>query len=403
MTALPLLTRLYDRESFGLFATYASLCGVVSPLVTLRYEVGLLLPKSHRLARDLFAACMGIVVIIGVSLGTCAIAWRRPLATAMNAPGLEELILWLPATLILVGTLSVWSQWILRKRAFSLLRRSKISQGVAQAIAQIVFVFWQPTATGLWLGQATGQVMALVPLRSCGRPLKRMWRTVSWRRMWGALVRYRHFPLYSSGSVILNVASLHSPIILLSAFYGDEVVGSLALANVALLAPWALLGNAFAQVYLAEASEELRATRPALEQHFFATFKRLLVLGSVPFVAFATLGPWIIPLLFGSHWEPAGWFVVVLGPMYLAQFVMSPVSQTLNILERQGYQLCWDAARLLLVIAALVTPSLAGYGPLIALSLYSITMTLAYGALFLLCIIAMNQADCMGATRRQTT
>jgi len=391
--ALPVLTRLCDRESFGLFATFASLCGVLAPLVALRYEVGMLLPKSHRLAGDLFAACMGIVTVVGGSLGMIAIVVRRPLAAALNAPGLEELVLWLSAALILTGLLSVWSQWTLRKRAFGLLRRSKIGQGVGQALAQIVLCVWQPTAFGLWLGQAAGQVLALVPLRCCARELKRRLQTTSWTRMRNALVRYRNFPLYSSGSVILNVASLHAPVLLLSAFYGGEVVGGLALANVALLAPWALLGTAFSQVYLAEASEQLRAARPALTKHFIATFKRLLVLGSVPLVAFVALGPWIIPLVFGRQWESAGWYVAILGPMYFAQFVMSPVSQTLNVLERQGCQLGWDAARLVLVIAALVAPSLAGYRPVVTLALYSAAMTMAYGALLFLCVAAIKDEE----------
>ena len=50
-------------------------------------------------------------------------------------------------------------------------------------------------------------------------------------------------------------------------------------------------------------------------------------------------GPTLFALVFGDAWRAAGEIVQLLVPLYLTRFVVTPVSQTLNILGRQKLHL----------------------------------------------------------------
>lgn len=67
-----------------------------------------------------------------------------------------------------------------------------------------------------------------------------------------------------------------------------------------------------------------------------------------------------------------------MAPMFVAQFAMYPISQTLKVLERPGLQLVFDASRLALGVGSLAVAAWLGAEPVTAVLVYSIGMTLSY-------------------------
>lgn len=64
--------------------------------------------------------------------------------------------------------------------------------------------------------------------------------------------------------------------------------------------------------------------------------------------------------------------------MYVMQFVVYPLSQTLNVLERQDLQLAWDIARLLLVITSMGVASFSGWDAIGAVVALGVVMLVGY-------------------------
>ncbi|MNG23852.1 hypothetical protein D3C84_1085050 [compost metagenome] len=67
-----------------------------------------------------------------------------------------------------------------------------------------------------------------------------------------------------------------------------------------------------------------------------------------------------------------------LAPFFLGQFVVAPLSQTLNVLERQDIQLFWDAVRLIVPNFALLLSFLSGCEDKVSLGVYSGSMLVVY-------------------------
>lgn len=95
------------------------------------------------------------------------------------------------------------------------------------------------------------------------------------------------------------------------------------------------------------------------------------------------VAPWLFPSVFGKSWQAAGPVAVLLVPLWIADAVAGPLSQTLTVLERQDVQLTWDLTRLLLVVGAIWGSDRLGLGGHAAVAGYSGAMTLMYGMLWL--------------------
>ena len=145
-----------------------------------------------------------------------------------------------------------------------------------------------------------------------------------------AASRYRKFPLYSVPEALFNTAGLELAILIIAATAAGPEAGFMMLAMRVMGLPLGLVGTSVGQVYLTEASQKWRDGE-------LAAFTRrmmwnLFKAGTPPLVLAAVACPLLFPLVFGAEWARAGIIVVWLTPMFILQFVASPVSMVLHVI-----------------------------------------------------------------------
>jgi O-antigen/teichoic acid export membrane protein len=170
------------------------------------------------------------------------------------------------------------------------------------------------------------------------------------------------------------------PLLVIGALYGAADSGQFAFTFRVMLAPVALVSLAYSQVFIGR----ITASRSSLGPVARSTARRLTIIGALPVAALGLLGPWLFPLLFGSTWSVAGWMALLLTPMLMAQVVVSPVSQVVNVCERQDLMLVWDVARLIVMIVVPVAAAALSSSALVGVAAMSFTGLLCYGVLWLL-------------------
>ncbi len=143
--------------------------------------------------------------------------------------------------------------------------------------------------------------------------------------------------------------------------------------------PAGLIGISIAQVYISEAAKLSRKDPQRLMHIFLKTTRHMIYIGLVPCTVFAILAPWLFGHIFGQAWRDAGEYARYLAFMFYASFINSPVTQTLNVLERQWAQFGWDISRLIVTVTAIAIPHWLGYGARVAVLAYGVAMTLMYG------------------------
>jgi O-antigen/teichoic acid export membrane protein len=145
-------------------------------------------------------------------------------------------------------------------------------------------------------------------------------------------VRYRQFPLYSVPEALLNTAGLEIPILIIAALAAGPEAGFLMLAMRVLGIPMALVGNSVSQVYLTEAAGQHRSG--GLAALTIQTMWAMFRVGAPILVVAAAVSPFLFPFIFGDAWYRAGIIVAWLAPMFLFQFVASPVISILHVTNR---------------------------------------------------------------------
>jgi len=375
----PLLTRLYTPSDFGVLAVFMSIIGLFQLVTSFRYEQAIPLPGDEKNASALMVLCFithsGMTLIIGLGIGLIGI----DLINWTNTKTLEAYIWLLPLGLFPVGIYEILSLWAIRTKEFSSLARTKISQGIGLVTTQIGLGYTPAGTLGLILGDIAGRCLGIWTLT---RLLWQRSKTVVFRVTFNDLVnvlkRYRRFPLFSTPSVFFNRSGISLPPLLFSAFYGPTIAGWMVLCERVLRTPVSLLGQSTAKVYLGEAATLKRDDPERLFLLFCVTTKRLLLVGVLPIIIVVVFGPWLFGLVFGREWLQSGVYARFLGLSLLLEFVVSPLSQTLNILERQDLQLIWDILYFTLVVGSLLLSYWIGFSVKVAVAFYAGALFLAY-------------------------
>lgn len=368
----PVLTRLFSPAEFGMLAAFTSALTILLAVSSLRYEFALPQVRNKKQAQVLVFLCLGFLLVTSLLVFIFLVV-----ASLSDFAFLEGVgFIWLlPVGIIFAGAFQVANYWAIREKAFSNLAKANVSRSLFQALAQVGMglagVGVLALVLGYVLSQAVGALKIL--LGAVGNT-----RLPSWRRLRTLAVRHKRFPLFSVPAGVLNVSALHLTPFLLIYLYGASSAGFFSLAQRAMGAPMAFLGMAIANVYLSELPR-IKESEPGRLMSFYLRSCRNLFAIGLPIVALATLALWWgVDLIFGAEWSKAAEFVVYLAPLFLGQFVVAPLSQTLNVLERQDIQLLWDFCRLILPNAALVFGAGSGWGVEYSLGVYSLIMLCLY-------------------------
>lgn len=378
----PFLTRLYTPSQLGLLAVYAALLSTLVPASSLRYEVAIPLPEDEGDAFNLLAVVMAcLVAVCALLLGVVPFV-RAGLSRVTGSPALGRYLWILPFGLLAAGTYQALSYWAVRKGTFGLIGRTRLVQAGGQVGAQVAFGVFGFGAGGLLVGDVVGRLggastIAMGVLQ--GRPQKS--GTITRSRMREVAKRYRRFPLFGTWSALANSASLHLTPFLVAVTFGVREAGWFTVAQRVMALPATIVGQAVGQVYLHDAAAAVRTNLASLRDLYVRTARRLILFGILVFVPIVLLAPIAFATVFGSDWRRAGVYAQITAVMFLFQLVVSPLSQTLNVIGRQDLQLGWDVSRLVAMIALFWVARAAGWSDLLTLGTFALMMAIMYLAL----------------------
>lgn len=375
LAAMPLLTRLYTPEDFGLFAVLGALNGIFGLVMAGRYEFAIPLATKDDEAAALVVLA-GLVALF-LTLVSLLLVWilGEALAGLTSLPALVPLLWLLPPILLATGLGQPLEYWSIRRETLRLNGASRLVQFGGQAASQTVLGVAGLGALGLTLGYGLGYLsrlaLFLVTLPAADRAALAATRPSQMRRLAWSLRRY---PTYSTASSLVHSTAQFLPTILFAMLYGPAVAGGFDLAQRILAVPVRLLSGAASQVFLAEAAQ-----RPAAEvlRLFVRTVPSFLLLGLVGMAPLLLAGPVLFALVFGEPWREAGGFAQALVAAQLARFVAIPVSQAFNVFGRQDLEF---RSSLLNGLALVLSFALIGWlesRPATAVLLYSVASALS--------------------------
>lgn len=352
LAAMLVLTRLYTPEAFGQFQLYFSLSLVVVIVASLRYDLAILTCQSDSDLAALLALC-GLVTI-AVSLAVAALAFA---GASLGLPPFSDapFLIWaLPLAALFGGFFQALSQFIIRQRQFVWTATARVVQTSTFALSAIVVGLLYSLPTGLLIADLASRAVAggMLFVVTSKQTLAGRFRLPTQAKLTGLAAAHRKFALYNAPGALLNLSTAIITPVLIFSVYGEAAAGFYALVDRLMLAPTGVLAATATQVITGEMSASLREN----PRNIRPLFRKIVVTGfflSLPAaITLSWFGEQLFVFFLGETWRQSGELASIMAPMLVGIATLTPVTNTLVLLERTRLQLFWEVG--LLVQAAII-------------------------------------------------
>ena len=152
------LVKYYTPENFGALAFFVSSYSILSVLVTGRYELAIIVPKSKKIAINLLVISVTLATFICSFLILFIAVFKSELLNYFGAEILGQTVFLIPVAVWLTAVYQSVFYYANREKKFKLMSGSKIVQNGTIGIAQLILGVLGSTGMGLIVGRIIGLV-----------------------------------------------------------------------------------------------------------------------------------------------------------------------------------------------------------------------------------------------------
>lgn len=375
---LPVLARLFGPATLGMVQSFTAVLGILAALVTLRYELAILVAEPAR-RQALAGAALRVVAALSL------LVFVGGLVLAANPAGLRDALGWPPAMALLLGVATLLAGVALVQQ-YALMAAGDFATVARARLVQVAVAGGAAVAVGSWYAGWEVLVLAalagsLLQLAFGGRVLRATWQArPALRDLRAVLAPYRDFPAVNLPANLLNTTAALLPTVIVAARFGPAEAAFLVFGGrlfEALLQP---LSSGLGSVYLKGLADDLRdGGRPL--RRFAVVAGSTAAAGLLLSLVLLAFADQVVGLLLGAAFLPVVALLPWLAAWRVMQFINQPVSATYTVLGRQRISL--------LIVVVFFVPRLAAVCVaddfLLAVQAFSLVSVVFY---LLYCIVA---------------
>lgn len=332
--ALPLLTRLYTPEDFGVLAVYAAALSIISVIACLRFEIAIPLPEKDTDAAALLILALCSSALFGVLTAIILALWPDTITEWARLTALRPYLWLVPLGVWLASSYAAVQYWATRKKNFTDIAKTRMAQSLFSVGTQAGMGLAGITPFGLLLGQLLNSGAGIVGLfRKAWCQDQAVIRSVDYQSLKRNFREYERLPKYSVPEAFANNAAIQVPVIIIASMAIGAEAGYLLLATRLMSVPLGLIGGAISQVFLSQAPTERRGGNLGA---FTAKINaNLAKIGVGPLLFSGIIATSVFPLVFGNDWVRAGELLGWMTPWFIMQLLSSPISMVLHVTDNQ--------------------------------------------------------------------
>jgi O-antigen/teichoic acid export membrane protein len=386
LAATPVVSRLFTPEEFGVLAVYVSIVSVLGVAGALRYELVIPIAPGDRDART--AVYVAFILAFSIGFLLTGVLWLFPwLLEMVGAGALLGFRLMIPAGVLSIAMYAIAMHWALRESNYDAIASTQLAKGGVEGVGQILLGFIPGVgAVGLISGYVAGRAAGFARLlRTFLGSEQQHLNKSPVQAAYLNVRRYWRVPVIATPSALINTAGFAMVPLLLSGLFGTATAGYYAVAYRIVVGPAGVIGKAVSHTFIASVSELLRSgAASGVAVQLRSAVRRLAILGLPPLIALLAVAEPAFALVLGDRWAVAGAYAQILSIAAFFQFIVSPVSQVLHLMQRHGLQLAWDAMRLVAVVVPVAIVYLNGGDALAAILVLSVASAASYGVLLII-------------------
>lgn len=346
----PILTRLYTPQDFGVLAIFTSIVMIFGSVANARYEMAIILPEKDEDALNLFALSVLISLLVSLILLIIVLFLNDNIVQWL---GNESISFWLyiaPLAVFLFALFNAFNYFNTRLKQFKLISKVNIFKALSAAFVQLGYGLLKGGAGGLIIGRISANfVIDLFLFRKSFKNYS-LKTHISLASMFKLLKVYIDFPKFNVLATLSNTMSNNLINLLISSFYSLLELGHYSFLSRIMNVPATLISKSISQVYHQKATEEKNAIGNA-RKILKTTIQKLTLISLLIFPVLYFSVENLFVFVFGTEWAIAGVYAKIMTPFFLMRFVVSPVSVTFSIFEKQKIALIWQLGLLILALS----------------------------------------------------
>ena len=382
--ASPALGRLYSPNQFATYTLFQSTVNILGVITTLKYDMAIVVAKEDD-APSVFWLCMALSGLLTVVLMVAApvAVYLLPWLNKGQGAGWVYLV---PFSVFITGLFSTLDFYNLRLNRYRVITNANVVRALVSAAVQIALALLGFGVYGLLLGQLfayfVGDIILVSKIiRHIPRPDK--------KRILGVAKEHRDFARFTMPGTMATTLSYNLISFFLPSFFKAAELGYYSIINQVLSAPLTVISAAVGNVFLKKSSDEAAENR--MSARTFSSVTRALTLLAVPvFTVLFLFAEPMIRVFLGEQWVPAAAMVRALTPMFLARFIITPVTSSAIVAGRQGASMLWQFSLLVASVIPAVVQSIYPLTVLSYLTLLSLLIAACYIVFYLYCRRLLN-------------
>ncbi len=347
---MPVITRIYGPEAYGVLGTFLSVTLMLIPVAALTYPIAIVLPRRDGDARGLVRLSLLVALLMALLVAALFLLFGEALTTRLQMQIIQPYLMLVPLVMFSGAALEICQQWLFRTQRFHITASIAVGHSLLFNSIRTLAGLVQPSALVLVCSTALQQALHSAML---GLAMLRAKPHVDNHEddvrgehtaqpgLLALAQRHRDFPLFRAPVMLINAVSQHLPTLILAVYFGPAAAGFFALCRQAMSMPTNLIGKSVADVYYPRISRAIHDGEPVAAMLIKATAALALV-GLVPFSLVVAFGPWLFALVFGEQWQVAGEFARWLALAEYLVFVSRPCVVAVPALSLQGRFLIFE-------------------------------------------------------------
>lgn len=313
----PIIARLYTPEQFGIYGLFGVIIAPLQVLSSWRYEMAIVLPKEKKEAKDLISLSIVILLTMAIVVFLLIISGKNVLVHFTNEPRISQFLLFIPLSFLIVGFYNILNYWATRTNRFKEISISRIYQSSTLFIMQCLGAFlYKNSFLGLLMGLICGQIMGAMNL------FKNVLQNqkISFKKHDIGIIadKYKALPFNMMQTAFLNTCTISLLPIMISFYFGSNVLGLILFIERIILAPMSLIVRSiWATIHSRLGKLDIEEKRLYLGKiHAILSF-----VFAFPF-AFIIMFSDSISQIFGSHWSHLSLYL----PAYAIMIYINSIS-----------------------------------------------------------------------------
>lgn len=305
--ALPILSRIYHPENFGLQSIYLSFALILGSLFTLKYELPIVFAKEENKSFSLVVLTIAFSAFFSFLVFLIFVLWGDIIFSYLGLQNNLILIFSIFLTTFLIGILSALLQFNNRQKKFTISSTSNIIQSLSNAGGTLLFGVFGVLKYGLIYGYLLSYSFSVIFLliSNYHSLLYYFNEYANTNNIKSAFWEFIKYPKIILPTTVFSILSAQIIPILLQILYTPTFVGYFAMSNRLSLLPSIVIGGAIGSVLRTEISlleNENKSIRPL----FLSLVKKMFVIGVIMYSVLGFISPWLFKFVLGDIWYNAG-------------------------------------------------------------------------------------------------